>query len=106
MKAEIKKIARHYGIRHQTMKTLEELGELNTEIARLVLMNSEPLHLVTVAEVDAELEKVIGEIADVEIMLEQFKYLYDCEELVEVVKVQKIARQLERMKNEKWKEKD
>lgn len=101
MKEEIKKIARHYGSRHQTLKTLEEIGELTIELSKLAILNTTPLHLVSYGEIDNQLAKVMGEIADVEIMLAQIKYLYDCEDAVETIKKQKVVRQIERMRAEK-----
>lgn len=101
MKVEIKKIARHYGSRHQTLKTLEEIGELTIELSKLSVLNTTPLHLVSYGEIDNQLAKVMGEIADVEIMLAQIKYLYDCEDAVETIKKQKVVRQIERMRAEK-----
>ena len=100
MKAEIKKIARHYGIRRQTLKTLEELNELGAELRWLANLNIEPLHLVSVEEIDKQLAKVCEEIADVEVMIAQLKFLFDCDEQVETIKKFKVNRELERMKKE------
>lgn len=98
MSKAIKQIAEHYGMEHQTIKTMEELAELTAELSRLAILNSTPLKLVSIAEYNAQLTKVIEEIADVEIMLEQLKYIYDCEMVVEDIRAKKIARQFERMR--------
>lgn len=100
MKAEIKKIAAHYGIKRQSLKTLEELNELGAELRWLTNLGIEPLHLVSIKEYDAQLAKVIEEIADVEVMIEQLKFLFNCDEQVETIKKFKVYRELERMKEE------
>ena len=98
MKEEIKKIARHYGSRHQTLKTLEEIGELTIELSKLAILNTTPLHLVSYGEIDNQLAKVMGEIADVEIMLEQMKIYFEISENeIEVMKEIKIERTKERL---------
>ena len=43
---------------------------------------------------------VYGEIADVEVVLEQIKYLLNCNDEVEALKVYKVRRQLDRMKEQ------
>lgn len=42
-------------------------------------------------------EQVIEEMADVELMLEQLKYLLDCDSEIQKIKKQKIERQLDRI---------
>lgn len=49
----------------------------------------------------ATLEDVVDELADVEIMIEQLKHLYGCEEMVDERIDFKIIRQLHRMKRGK-----
>lgn len=53
----------HYGAEHQKLKTIEELGELQTELAREQDNRTTP-------------KKVITEIADVMIMIEQLVLIY------------------------------
>lgn len=78
-------IVKHYGINNQLEKAIEELYELIDEI-RL--------------ENDAafSLEGIIDEIADVEVMINQLKIIFDCFGEVEERIEYKINRQLERMK--------
>jgi predicted glycosyltransferase len=100
MSEAIKQIAEHYGMKHQILKAMEELAELSAELSRLAVMNDVPLKMISFKEYEDQLAKVSEEIADVEIMLEQIKYFYDSEMVVEDIKVKKIARQFERMKGE------
>lgn len=75
-------IANHYGLEHQLGKCKEELGEL-------------------IKAIDSLDEKaIVEEIADVEIMTEQLKYLMRTEPSVEIYKDYKIARQLRRISRE------
>lgn len=79
---DLKYIANHYGLEHQLGKCKEELGEL-------------------IKAVDSLDEKaIVEEIADVEIMLSQIKYLRDIpNEQIDVIKKYKIQRQLQRIEN-------
>lgn len=85
----IKRIADHYGLKHQIGKAKEELQELYTA-------------LLDYQEDDSRknLKAIITEIADVEIMTAQLKYLLDIKEKVNKEKVYKINRQLKRMESE------
>lgn len=79
---DLKYIADHYGLEHQLGKCKEELGEL-------------------IQAIDSLDEKaIVEEIADVEIMTEQLKYLMRTEPSVEIYKDYKIARQLRRISRE------
>lgn len=80
---DLKYIADHYGLEHQLGKCKEELGEL------IEAINS------------FDERAIIEEVADVEIMLSQIKYLRDIpDEQLDVVKKYKIQRQLQRIENE------
>lgn len=81
----IKRIARHYGFRHQAIKAAEECSELSAAFCKLV--NGE-----------GGRAAVIEEMADVMIMTQQMQYLMhiDSAELREVVEA-KVRRQLRRM---------
>lgn len=86
MTDRIHKIADYYGLINQLMKTVEELNELALECAKSWEKKSITVNL-------------IGEIADVEIMIEQLKYLGKIEQKdIDEVKEYKIARQLWRIK--------
>lgn len=80
---DLKNIANHYGLKHQLVKYKEELNELIEALG-----GSSDTHL-------AE------EIADVEIMISQIKYLRNIpDEQVDVIKQYKISRQLTRIAKE------
>jgi NTP pyrophosphatase (non-canonical NTP hydrolase) len=79
---DLKYIADHYGLEHQLGKCKEELGELIKAIESL------------------DEKAIVEEIADVEIMTEQLKYLMRTEPSVEIYKDYKIARQLRRIAGE------
>ncbi len=86
----IKRIANHYGLKHQIGKAKEEVQELYTA-------------LLDYQEDDSRenLKAIITEIADVEIMTAQLKYLLDVKEKVNKEKTYKINRQLKRIEREK-----
>lgn len=80
--ADLKYIADHYGNEHQLEKCKEELNEL-------------------IEAIDSkDEESIIEEIADVEIMTNQLKYLMRAERLVEHYKNYKTQRQLARIAKE------
>lgn len=79
---ELKTIAMFYGNETQYDKLQEELGELIEAID------------------EYNLEHIAEEIADVEIMLEQIKYLSNLYETVKLQKEYKIMRQLQRVHKE------
>ena len=76
---KIKLIADHYGLGNQKEKTLEELFELGNALTHNDVPN------------------IAEEIADVEIMLSQLKYLIKCDTAVETIKESKLNRQLRRI---------
>lgn len=79
---DLKYIADHYGKEHQLEKCKEELGELIEALG-----GSSNTH-------------IVKEIADVEIMISQIKYLRDIPtKRVDFVKKYKIQRQLQRIEN-------
>ena len=64
-KSKCHKIADHYGVEHQMLKCIEEMSELSQAIIKTI--HGDALH-----EWDYP-----GELADVMIMAEQLKYLYE-----------------------------
>ena len=95
MKNNIQKIAMQYGAAAQMCKTVEELAELTAEIQRYNLLAFKKK--VSSYDFSKQLQKIIEEMADVEIMLEQIKFLFNIDEEVKAMKCFKISRQLERM---------
>lgn len=68
-----------YGVTHQTVKAMEELGELTQALAKGVCEGPDHAH-------------IAEEIADVEIMLEQLKVCYPCAEQVRGIRRFKLER--------------
>lgn len=95
MNEAIRKIADHYGLNAQLNVATEELAELIQAIARFRRVNENDM-----LELARRKNLVAEEIADVEVMLAQIKYLMKIDERVEAVAKYEIERQLKRMKKE------
>lgn len=80
------KALRHYGIKHQMVKTLEELAELSQAIAKLW------------AE-EGDVTNVAEEIADVRIMTDQITMALQLEDVVRRVEGEKLVRLKRRMES-------
>lgn len=87
---KIKMIADKYGRAKQSVKAMEEMAELTQAICKL------KEHPAIHPENDKRYMDVLEEIADVEIMIEQLKYLYGEKEVEEIIEY-KLDRQIERM---------
>lgn len=92
MKEQLKEIINHYGVMKQLKYFQSEVFELNEAI-----INAEYLPF----QDKKDINHIAEEIADVEVMLNQFKEYYhiDGNDIMEVMK-EKVERQLERIKNE------
>ncbi len=100
LKEALLKIINHYGIKHQLKYIHSEYFELDEAITQreypAIAKDKKPYELV-----EFEKAHIIEEIADIEVMLDQFKAYYDIgQEEVNKVKDYKIKRQLERIENE------
>lgn len=85
----IRRIALNYGFKHQAIKLIEELSELQQGLSKAL----------TEDNIIQALPNIKEEIADVEIMLEQIKFLLNLnQEEIEEIKEFKIDRQLLRIK--------
>ena len=84
----LKRIADHYGLKHQLSKCKEELYELYGAINDYQEDDSKE-----------NLKAIVTEIADVEIMTAQLKYLLEINGEVDDEKLYKINRQLKRMES-------
>ena len=95
---KIKKIANHYGLTKQSRQLAEECAELIQATSKYMRFQETSY----ASTVDWKyIESVCEEIADVEVMLEQMKYLLHINPTaIEAIKSKKIDRQLERIKNE------
>lgn len=97
-------IAEHYGYESQSRQLIEEIAELTVAINKLWRVEKfcDRKNIMDVKGFSyPETKGIIEEIADVENMLAQIKYLLGCKDGVEQEKERKILRQLERIeKNE------
>ena len=86
-----RKIAAHYGYQKQRIQTIQELSELTCLLARRPDQ---------IAKMDYHTE-LVGEIADVAIMLEQIRIMFgiNAEDLFAVID-SKLARQMKRIAEE------
>lgn len=95
MLAKIKKIADHYGLKSQQRQLAEECGELIQATSKYMRYQETSY----ASTVDWQyLQKVCEEIADVEVMLDQIKYLLNINpDAIDEIKQNKVDRQLERI---------
>lgn len=87
---QIREIADHYGVWHQAVKTMEEAGELVQALA--VFANSDG------SLRGAVLDGLVGEMADVLVMVDQMVYLTKTRKRVMRVYQEKVDRQMARMR--------
>ena len=92
----LKSFIKHYGMIKQMEVAVEECSELIKAIMKFIRNDA---HISTKEDYMAYSEAIIEEIADVEIMLEQLKIMFNCEEAVKEQITYKTTRQLERMIN-------
>lgn len=98
MKDKVKRIADHYGLVKQTRQLSEECAELIQATSKYMRYQETSY----ASTVDWKyLQNVCEEIADVEVMLEQIKYLLHINpNAIDEIKKKKIHRQLERIEKE------
>lgn len=77
-----------YGANHQMMMAIEEMSELTKELCKNMRGRNNR-------------ENIAEEIADVSIMIEQMKILFDCETSVCFYQDEKLQRLQKRIENEK-----
>jgi hypothetical protein len=106
--AEIEKIADYYGYISQCNQLNEEMAELTQALSKFwrksLYYGQYPVETVLKAvgkphrtDCNMRYNNIVEEIGDVEICLEQIKYLLKCEEQVKASKERKIARELRRI---------
>lgn len=103
MKEDVLKIINHYGVMHQLKYFQSEVFELNEAIIRYEDFNEFDSESMLKKDYDEYLkENIMEEIADVMVMLEQFKNYYDIssEEITKIFWA-KVNRQLDRIEKEK-----
>lgn len=100
MESDIKSIAEHYGYEPQSRQLIEEMAELIVAINKYYRADKKDLSVRDSLDLEYKLQNIAEEIADVEIMLEQVKFLIGCSKEVEQIKIQKVARQIKRIESE------
>lgn len=91
-KETLKLIADEYGLHSQCRQAVEEMAELTQAITKFWRYKG-----VNQTEISLYREHIIEELADVEVMILQLKYLFKCEDAVEKIKAEKVERELGRM---------
>lgn len=76
-----------FGVDHQRVKLLEEMNELGAELCRL-------------QDGRSNLDRVASEMADVEILIDQLKMIWQCGGLVQQWRLEKTRRLDERVRDE------
>lgn len=106
MKEDLLKIINHYGVLPQLKYFQSEVFELNEAIITHELKKSVEYEI-PLTEIIGTKEHIAEEIADVMVMLEQFKNYYDISS-EEITKIfwSKVYRQLDRIEKEKENVKD
>lgn len=97
MDDRIKKIADHFGLEAQGRQLMEEMGELAQAVNKLWRFDKGYIGGTT----EIHKAKVIEEITDVEIVLDQIKYLLRVEKETEIWKEKKLERTLKKIDPEK-----
>ena len=94
-----------YGRVNQVIKTVEELSELSQALCKSFIRLNYTKEKISLEDDLKSVDNIFEEIADVEIMLEQCKIMFQCDKEVNEWKQKKIER-LERRINEKRKAKN
>ena len=101
MKEDLLKIINYYGVMKQLKYFQSEVFELNEAIIKAEQFKPKSMIQLN-ASLNDYVEHIAEEIADVEVMLNQFKEYYGITyEQILVIMQHKIDRQLERIKSEK-----
>lgn len=95
MRTELRTQANGFGLKNRFMQTIEEMGELQQAISKYTRIEQGDITC-NKQQFDVSYN-IAEEIADVEICLEQLKYLMYNSNLVEIIKAQKIARTKQRI---------
>lgn len=100
MREDLLKIIKHYGINAQQRQLVEEVFELQEAITQHELKESVSYEI-PLTELTDTREHIAEEIADVAVMLKQFRIYYNIsDKTINTIMRKKVNRQLERIKNE------
>lgn len=109
MRKKLRTIADHYGYEAQSRQLIEEMAELTQAINKLWRIDSKNCEKTNIDHIEAY-RHIVEEIADVEICLEQIKWLLNIDEcILGEWKTMKIERSIARMSGKEseneWKNK-
>ena len=81
-----------YGVENQMIKTVEELSELSQALCKSIVRLNYTKEKTSLEDDLKSVDNIFEEIADVEIMLEQYKIMFQCDKEVNEWKQEKIKR--------------
>lgn len=89
-----------YGVENQMIKTVEELSELSQALCKSIVRLNYTKEKTSLVDDLKSVDNIFEEIADVEIMLEQCKIMFQCDKEVNEWKQKKIERLEKRLDGE------
>lgn len=87
MRELLEKVIERFGKKHQLVVAMEEMAELQKELSKAIRGRQDINH-------------ITEEIADVEIMLEQLKIIFECSADVDIWKSAKLDRVIKRLERD------
>lgn len=104
MENDMRKHVRHYGNRNRRLQAIEEMSELIKALLKYDRLLFDPTYEADKSELNAN---ILEEIADVEIMLYELKYMYDFSQRrvneIKKVKLQRTNLKLNKLEKERSK---
>ena len=89
-----------YGVENQMIKTVEELSELSQALCKSIVRLNYTKEKTSLEDDLKSVDNIFEEMADVEIMLEQCKIMFQCDQEVRACKNKKIERLERRLEGE------
>jgi hypothetical protein len=89
-----------YGLENQMIKTVEELSELSQALCKSIVRLNYTKEKTSLEDDLKSVDNIFEEMADVEIMLEQCKIMFQCDKEVSAWKHKKIERLERRLEGE------
>lgn len=89
-----------YGLENQMIKTVEELSELSQALCKSIVRLNYTKEKTSLEDDLKSVDNIFEEMADVEIMLEQCKIMFQCDKEVSTWKHKKIERLERRLEGE------
>jgi hypothetical protein len=91
-KEVLQKAINTYGVENQMIKTVEELSELSQALCKSLVRLNYTKEKISLEDDLKSVDNIFKEMADVEIMLEQCKIMFQCDKEVNRWKQKKIER--------------